>query len=304
MDQLGAIALFNRVVETGSFSEAGRQANLAPSSVSRRIVDLENWLGVTLFYRTTRKLNLTDAGRDFHESTRNILLDLEEAKTKAAGLEFTPAGLVRISLPASLEQHIVVATSKFRTQWPDVSFGLTSTDLNVDLISEGYDLAIRAGKLQDSSLRARKLIEIPRRLCASPKYLAKAPQLENPEDLTLHECLTLRRNTGANTWHFRRGRKRFEVEASGSFMANSGNMLVTAARQGQGIVLSPDWIVGPHLASGDLVEVLPGFVPHPAASTLYAIYPYKRFVPPKVRMFIDFLVKHFHADYDWSVPAG
>lgn len=300
MDQLGAIDLFNRVVETGSFSEAGRQANLAPSSVSRRIVDLEDWLGVTLFYRTTRRLNLTDAGRQFHSSTKSILLDLEEAKTKAAGLESTPAGLVRVSLPASLEQHIVAATSKFQVEWPEVSFGLTSTDLNVDLVSEGFDLAIRAGKLADSSLRARKLAEVKRRLCASPDYLASSPNLKHPHDLAHHSCLVLRRNPGANTWEFRDGRKRISVEASGEFTANSGNMLLTAARQGRGIVLSPDWIVGPYLASGELREVLPDYAPNPSSSTLYAVYPYKKFVPPKVRMFIEFLVKYFGAQYDWS----
>ena len=137
MDQLGAIALFNKVVETGSFSAAGRQSNLAPSSVSRRIVDLEAWLGATLFHRTTRKLNLTEAGLQFHKRTRELLLDLEEARVMAASLEEAPAGLVRISVPASLEQHIVVATAVFQARWLEVSFGLTSTDLNVDLVGQG-----------------------------------------------------------------------------------------------------------------------------------------------------------------------
>ena len=304
MDQLGAIALFNKVVETGSFSEAGRQSNLAPSSVSRRIVDLEGWLGATLFHRTTRKLNLTEVGRLFHERTRNILLDLEEARTTAAALEDKPAGLVRISVPASLEQHLVVSTALFQARWPDVKFGLTSTDRKVDLVSEGFDIAIRAGKLKDSTLRARKLAEVTRRLCASPQYLATAAQLSHPRDIENHSCLALRRDPGYNTWRFRNGRKIVDVKAGGEFTANSGNMLVTAARHGRGLMLSPDWIMGPSIARGELVELLPDFPPYPATSTLYAVHPYQRFVPPKVRVFIDFLVERFGEDYDWSTnPA-
>jgi len=300
MDELGAIGLFHKLVETGSFSAAGRQANLAPSSVSRRIVDLETWLGATLFHRTTRKLNLTEAGRQFHDRTRGILLDLEEARTAAAELEDKPAGLVRLSVPASLEQHIVVATAVFQSHFPEVTFGLTSTDINVDLIAEGFDLAIRAGKLKDLSLRARKLVDVTRRLCASPDYLASAPKLAHPRDIENHNCLALRRDPGANTWRFKDGRRVVDVRAGGGFTANSGNMLVTAARHGRGLMLSPDWIIGPAIARGELLELLPDYSPYPATTTIFAVHPYQRFIPPKVRMFIEFLVERFGNDYDWS----
>jgi len=301
MDQLGAITLFNKVVETGSFSEAGRQSNLAPSSVSRRIVELEAWVGASLFHRTTRKLNLTEVGHFFHERTKNILLDLEEARILSAELQDKPAGLVRISLPASLEQHIVVATALFQTRWPDVSFNLTSTDRKVDLIAEGFDVAIRAGNLADSTLRARKIAEVKRYLCASTQYLVSAPKLVHPSDIESHSCLTLRRNPGYNVWRFSDGDKVIDVRASGKFDANSGNMLVTAARHGRGLMLSPEWILGPAIARGDLVELLPAYAPYPATSSLYAVHPYQRFIPPKVRMFIDFLVEHFSNNYNWSV---
>ena len=300
MDQLGAIVLFNKVVETGSFSEAGRQSNLVPSSVSRRIVDLEGWVGATLFHRTTRKLNLTEVGRLFHERTRSIMLDLEEARVMAAALEDKPAGLVRITLPASLEQHIVVATALFQARWPDVSFGLTSTDRNVDLVAEGFDIAIRAGQLKDSTLRARKLAEVPRWLCASPQYLATAPRLAHPGDIENHSCLALRRNPGDNIWQFKDGDEIVDVRVRGKFTANSGNMLVTAARHGRGLMLSPDWIMGPPIARGELVKLLPAYLPYPATSALYAVHPYQRFVPPKVKVFIDFLIERFDKDYDWS----
>ena len=304
MDQLGAIVLFNKVVETGSFSEAGRQSNLVPSSVSRRIVDLEGWLGATLFHRTTRKLNLTEVGRLFHERTRSIMLDLEEARVMAAALEDKPAGLVRITMPASLEQHIVVATALFQARWPDVSFGLTSTDRNVDLVAEGFDIAIRAGQLKNSTLRARKLVEVPRWLCASPQYLAIAPRLAHPRDIENHSCLALRRNPGDNTWRFKDGDEVVDVRVRGEFTANSGNILVTAARHGRGLMLSPDWIMGPPIARGELVKLLPTYPPYPATSALYAVHPYQRFVPPKIKVFIDFLIDRFDKDYDWSAhPA-
>jgi len=301
MDQLGAIVLFNKVVETGSFSEAGRQSNLVPSSVSRRIVDLEGWVGAILFHRTTRKLNLTEAGRLFHERTRSIMLDLEEARTTAAALEDKPTGLVRISLPASLEQHIVVATALFQARWPHVNFGLTSTDRNVDLVAEGFDIAIRAGQLKDSTLRARKLADVPRRLCASPHYLATAPPLAHPQDIESHSCLVLKRNPGDNIWRFKASDEIVDVRVRGEFTANSGNMLITAARHGRGLMLSPDWILGPSIARGELVQLLPGYSPYPATTTLYAVHPYKRFIPPKVKVFVDYLIDRFDKDYDWSV---
>lgn len=300
MDQLGAIVLFNKVVETGSFSEAGRQSNLVPSSVSRRIVDLEGWVGATLFHRTTRKLNLTEAGRLFHERTRSIMLDLEEARIMAAGLEGKPAGLMRITLPASLEQHIVVATALFQDNWPDVSVGLTSTDRNVDLVAEGFDMAIRAGQLKDSTLRMRKLAEVPRRLCASPKYLATAPRLAHPSDIENHACLTLRRNPGDTVWQFKDGDEVINARIHGKFTANSGNMLVNAARHGRGLILSPDWIMAAPIARKELVTLLPAYPPYPATSSLYAVHPYQRFIPPKVKVLIDFLIERFDKDYDWS----
>jgi len=301
MDQLGAITLFNKVVETGSFSEAGRQSNLAPSSVSRRIVGLERWVGAILFQRTTRKLNLTEVGQLFHERTKGILLDLEEARIMVAQLENKPSGLVRMSMPASLEQHIVVATALFQARWPDVSFNLTSTDRKVDLIAEGIDVVIRAGALADSTLRARKIANVKRRLCASPQYLVSAPKLSHPKDIENHSCLTLRRNPGYNVWRFSDTDDVVDVRASGGFSSNSGNMLVTAARHGRGLILSPDWILGPSIARGDLVELLTAYAPYPTTSPIYAVHPYQRFVPPKVRVFIEFLVERFSSNYDWAI---
>jgi DNA-binding transcriptional LysR family regulator len=300
LDKLGAISLFAKAVETGSFSEAGRQSGLAPSSVSRRIVELEGWIGAALFHRTTRTLNLTEVGRSFHERTRGILLDLEEAKVLAARLEDHPSGLVRLTIPASMERHLTAAMSEFQTRWPGVRFALDFTDRVVDLVGEGYDLAIRIGRLEDSTLRARKIGEARRYLCASPRYLDRAGTPRRPEDLAGHDCLIFRTHPGYNVWRFKAGGRVVDVRASGRFSANSGYALTNAARDAMGLVLAPEWLVGSWLSNGELVEVMAKHPPVPDRSPLYAVHPYQRFVPPKVKVFVAFLVKRYGPGFDWA----
>ncbi len=300
MDRLEALSLFGKAVESGSFSEAGRQSGLAPSSVSRRIVELETWVGAVLFHRTTRKLNLTEVGRSFYERTRSILLDLEEAKVMAAQLEDRPSGLVRLTIPDSMERHLISGIGDFQARWPAVEFALNFTDRVVDLVGEGYDLAIRIGELEDSTLRVRKIGTARRYLCASPRYLDRADALERPEDLTGHNCLIFRTHPGYNVWRFESGGRTVDVRASGNFSANSGNALISAARDARGPVLAPEWLVGPFLANGELVEILPEHPPVPDRTPIYAVHPYQRFVPPKVKTFVDFLANRYGEGYDWS----
>ena len=300
LDKLGALSLFAKAVETGSFSEAGRQSGLAPSSVSRRIVDLEAWVGAALFHRTTRKLNLTEVGRTFYDRTRHIQLDLEEARTVATQLEHHPSGLVRMTVPASIEHYLMAAVSDFQARWPGVSFALDFGDRVVDLVGEGFDLAVRVGRLEDSTLRARKIAEARRYLCASRDYLKRAGTPKRPEQLNDHNCLIFRTHPGYNLWRFRTNDSIIDVRASGSFRANSGNVLVRAACQAKGIILAPEWLVGTSLASGELIEVLPKYPPDPDRTPLYAVHPYQRFVPPKVKTFVDFLVQRFGAGFDWD----
>ncbi|MHA1527400.1 MAG: LysR family transcriptional regulator [Alphaproteobacteria bacterium] len=304
MDRLGALTVFNKVVETGSFSEAGRQSGLAPSSVSRGIVELERWVGAALFHRTTRKLNLTETGRLFYRRTRDILLDLEEARIRAVQLEDHPSGLLRLTVPASLERHLTTAVGDFQARWPGVDFALTFSDQLVDLVGEGFDLAVRMGRLEDSTLRSRKIAEARRYLCASPRYLERAGTPERPEQLAGHDCLTFRTHPGYNIWRFKAGQGSLDVRASGSFCANSGNALVGAARAGMGLILAPEWLVAPLLASGELVEVVLTSPPAPDRTPLYAVHPYRRFVPPKVKVFTDFLAERFGTGYDWTSCAA
>jgi DNA-binding transcriptional LysR family regulator len=261
---------------------------------------LEEWLGAALFHRTTRKLNLTEAGLLFFERTRGILLDLEEAKITAAKLEDQPSGMVRLSLPASFERRFTDAVGDFQSQWPQVSLVVSFTDRLADMIEEGFDLAVRIGALEDSTLRARKIAESRRYLCASPAYLDRFGAPRHPKDLADHNCLIFKRHPGYNLWCFRGPGGIHEVRASGRFIADSGYALVNAALAGLGIILAPEWLVGRALARKDLVGILPNFSPVPHCTPLHVVHPYQRFVPPKVKVLADFLANRYGKNYDWA----
>ncbi len=181
-----------------------------------------------------------------------------------------------------------------------MEFALNFTDRVVDMVGEGYDLAVRMGELEDSTLRVRKIGAARRYLCASPRYLDRAAALERPEDLAGHNCLIFRTHPGYNVWRFKSGGRTVDVRASGNFSANSGTALINAARDARGPVLAPEWLVGPFLANGELVEVLPKHPPVPDRTPVYAVHPYQRFVPPKVKTFVDYLVNRYGEGYDWS----
>lgn len=205
-----------------------------------------------------------------------------------------------MTVPEGMEHHLSPAISDFQAQWPDVSLVLDFSARIVDLVGEGFDLAIRVGQLESSTLKARRIAAAQRYLCASKQYLVEAGTPKRPEDLEDHNCLIYRALPGYNVWRFKTRNGTIDVRASGSFSANSGNALVDAARDGRGIILSPGWLVGPSLANGDLVEIMPGVSPNPARVPLYAVHPYQRFVPPKVKTLVDFLAKRFGDNYDWS----
>jgi DNA-binding transcriptional LysR family regulator len=205
-----------------------------------------------------------------------------------------------MTVPEGMEHHLSPAINDFQAQWPDVSFVLDFSARIVDLVGEGFDIAIRIGQMEDSVLKARRIAAARRYLCASKQYLAEAGTPKRPQDLEDHNCLIFRALPGHNVWRFKTRNGAVDIRASGSFSANSGNALVRAACDGRGIILSPGWLVGPSLASGDLVEIMPRVRPNPARVPLYAVHPYRRFVPPKVKALSDFLARRFGDDYDWS----
>ena len=300
MDRLDAISLFTKVVETGSFSEAARQTGRSPASASRQIKELEEWIGGRLFTRTTRKITLTEIGRSYYQRVRHILLDLEEAQVIAAGMQDYPTGTIRITVPASLEAHLTEAAADFMARWPGVEFIFSFTDQIVDLVKEGFDMAVRIGRLADSSLKARKIGEAKRFICASPGYLKNFGTPQRAEDLETFCCLAFRASPGYNIWQFQRQDKTIDVRAEGRFRANSGPALIRAAQLGLGIILVPEWLAEPHLKNKTLVQILENETLNPSTTPIYVVHSYQKFVPPKVRVFSDFLAQRFRGNFDWS----
>lgn len=304
MDTIAAMRMFTRVVETGSFSAAGRQLGTAPSSVSRLIGELEYDLGARLFHRTTRKLSLTEAGRLYHARAIGILLDVEEAWLAVSEITDAPSGVLRVNIPASLAcRHMIPAVSAFQERYPAVRTAVSVTDRMVDLVEEGFDLAIRIGHLSDSSLVARRLGAARRAVCASPAYLKKNAAPKTPEDLARHSCITFRTHPGANGWAFKGPKGRSVVRVSGALFANDGPTLVSAAVAGLGLVLVPRWLTGTEIKRQELRVVLDDYTPDPSDTPFYAVYPHQRHLPPKVRVFIDFLVERFGQETEWASEA-
>ena len=294
MDTLGAMRIFARVVEAGSFSAAGRQLGLVPSSVSRQIGDLEDELSATLFHRTTRKLSLTEAGHAYHERAARILHEVDEAQLALARLDGSPSGILRITVPSGVCRFLLTeALPTFCERYPAVKVVLSMTDRMIDLVEAEFDLAIRMGRQRDSSLIARKIAERPRLVCGSPAYLKRAGEPKTPADLTDHNCLTWREHPGSNLWRFKGPKGTSEVRASGSLFAANADALAAAAVGGMGLVLLPDWNVGIELREGRLRPVLSKYRPVPEATPIYAVYPPDRHLPPKVRAFVDFLAERF-----------
>ena len=297
MDSVVGMRVFARVVETGNFSAAARQLGVAPSSISRQIGDLEDELGARLFQRTTRKLSLTEAGELYYGRARQILVDVDEANIAVSQISGAPSGILRLTAAAGIgRMHIAPALPDFHEKFPAVNIGLSLSDRVIDLVEEGFDLAIRVGRQRDSSLVARKIKSSRRVVCASPAYLDKMGAPLIPAELEGHNCLTFRAQPGSNVWTFRGADGKFEVQASGSLFADSAAALPSAAAAGLGVILAPSWLIECDLAEGRLKEVLPDYQVVPDAMPIYAIYLQQRHLAPKVRAFIDFLVERFRED--------
>lgn len=300
MDRFTAMQVFVRVVETESLSAAGRALGLAPSSVSRWLSELEARLGVTLMRRTTRQLSLTQAGEIYFERARAILASVDQAELALTTERTAPSGVLRVNAPASIAaRHIAPAVTELHAAHPALDVVLSVTDRMVDLIGEGFDVVLRIGAIADSDLRARKLGEARRIVCASPSYLDRAGRPTRPEQLADHACLTLRRHPGRNLWQFRQRGRDHEVYATGPLVADDGETLLSAATAGMGIVLVPDWLAGPAIVDGRLKEILTGYQPQPAVSPLHALFAPGPHIAPKVRVFIDLLVDRFSRDDVW-----
>lgn len=280
----------------GSFASAARALEIAPSSVSRTIATLEDELGVRLFNRTTRNLSPTDPAIAYFERIEPAVQELEQAALVATDSDETPRGLIRVTAAVSFAQvNLIPLLPEFSRRHPKVQFELILTDRLSDLVEDRIDLAVRLGRLADSSLVAHRLCDMVHVTCASPDYVRRRGRPETPEDLARHDCLR-HPLQGYRGWRFRRpGGEPVEVAVSGHVVANHGAALVACATAGMGIVTMPRWLVADALRSGALVQVLTDYEVTVSEFDVAAwiVYPSRSHLPWKVRVFADFLKREF-----------
>lgn len=296
METLSALRLFRTIADQGSFAAAARTAGLSPAAVSKAIGELEAGLGTRLLNRTTRKLSLTEAGTLYLEQVRRALSDLDEARDQLASLNAEPSGLLRVSAP--MTSSLVLLTERipeFLDRYPKISLDLDLNDRRVDLVRDGFDLALRGGqRLDDTTLVTRKVGALCHVLCAAPAYLARKGTPAAPQDLSEHECVRFSLSGHADEWTFQRGGETVSQKVRGRYQVSSSLAVRDALRAGFGLSLIPRAYVAGDLAAGRLVQVMADWTAPDVV--VNALYPSRRHVPPKVRAFIDFaaVVLHEH----------
>ena len=307
MDTVSAMIVFARVVEASGFSEAARRMGLSKSAVSKQIAALEDRLGARLLNRTTRKLSLTEAGAALYERCARIAAEVEAAEEAVSHLRAAPRGRLRVNAPMSFGLlHLAPALPDFLEHYPEVTVDLTLNDRFVDVVDEGYDVAIRVARLADSSLIARRLAPARLMACAAPSYLDRHGVPVTPADLVSHQCL-LYSQSPANAlgeWGFVDGRgQRHDVTVSGRFKANNGDAIRILILGESGIGLLPTFLIGQDVHEGRLVRVLPEFEAVYDGG-VYAIFPHSRHLSPKVRALVDFVADRFGKGPYWDALAG
>jgi DNA-binding transcriptional LysR family regulator len=282
--QWSGISEFVSVAETESFTQASKKLALSTAQVSRQINALEKRLKSKLFYRTTRQVSLTEEGRVFYQHCRGVLDGLEAAERAITNLQSKPQGKIKLTAPVTYgEQQILPLVNDFIKEYNDIEVTAYLTNKQLDLVDEGYDLAIRLGKLNDSSLMAKKLAERTNYVCASPAYLNKFGTPHSLSELDKHSCLLGTRDY----WHFSVAGKEKSLRVTGTLRYNSGFGLVDAALKGLGIIQLPGYYINEHLQEGRLMTLLENYnVPDEG---IWAVYPQNRHLSPKIRLLVDFL---------------
>ena len=301
MDRFENMKAFVHIVDSGSMSAAAGRLEVAKSAVSRRLKELEAHLGVQLFHRTTRSMNLTDSGRAFYQQSVRILEDLTEAESAIAQAHGTLKGSLKVAVPYSFGTlHLGSAINDFLKIHPQIEFDLDFNDRQVDIIQEGFDLAIRIADLADSSLIARRLASIDHVVCASPDYLEKQGVPESPKDLVNHQCLTYNLLDDHKNWVFTDvNHRKINAAIKPYFKSSAGESLREAALDGNGIIYLPTFIVYQQIEQGQLVPILRDYKPW--QTNAYAIYPQTRHLSQRVRVFIDFLLERFAGTPYWDL---
>ena len=293
IDHASEMAAFVRVVEANGFSAAAPALGLTPSAVSKLVTRLETRLGVRLLQRTTRALHLTQEGEIFFAAARRIVGEIESLENQIAGQSSTPSGVLRVTTSLAFSTHqLAPVLSEFLARHPLVQFELLPTDRVIDMVEEGIDVAIRIGRLPDTSFMARKIGEDKRLICAAPAYLARHGTPQRPEDLARHNCLVSRDRTQLNRWPFKIDGQLAEIEVSGRVAVTEGETQMQLALQGIGIVRLTRLTLAQAIREGTLVPLLGDFSADEAVP-IHAVYPHRRHLAPKVPAFVNFLIEKF-----------
>jgi len=302
MDRMTSMATFVKVVDVGGFSAAARALDMSASMVTNHVQSLEERLGVRLLNRSTRKLSLTEVGQAYYERAQQILSDVEDAERTAQALQSTPRGIMRLSTSVAMPPFLAPVIAEFLALYPNVSISMSMSDRDVDLVEDGFDLAIRNTPVADSSLISRRIATYHFILVGAPKYFAEHGMPGHPGDLENHNCLKFLGGSWGNDWRFSGPEGNVSVSVSGNMQANSVNALRLAAFHGQGLTVLPSFLVADDLRAGRLMSALNDFLDTEYA--VNAIYPHRHRLSAKVRSFIDLLAKHFHDDPAWADPCS
>lgn len=289
------IAVFLRVVDTGSFTAAARQLGMSKPTVSKHIATLEHYLGARLLNRTTRSLGLTEIGANFYTHCQKIMAELEAAESEVFEYSDTPRGRLRIVVPTGLGDRCVAEhLGGFLELYPEIEIDLTLDSRCVDLIKEGFDLAVRITRDEPSGIGAERLARCQHLVCGSPGYLERYGRPAKPDDLQQHNCLTYSDDRSGEGWRLEGPQGLETVKVAGRIRANDGDALRTALLSGVGLGLMPTYLVGQDLSAGRLCDALPDYREN--SYGIVAIFPEAARVCPKVRAFVDYLSAHLDLD--------
>jgi DNA-binding transcriptional LysR family regulator len=301
MDRITSMTAFVAVAAAGSFTGAAQRLSLSPAAVTNHIRALEDRLGVRLLNRTTRKVSLTEAGRDYYERCAQILAQIEEADGRVSALSSAPRGRLRINTSTVLSYGLTTLIGDFGATYPEISVELLASDRMVDLVEEGFDLALRFNEPPDSSLIARRLGQFRVIACAAPAYLERHGVPQRPQDLSQHNCLAYSHpgfTDLTREWKLIGPEGAVRVPISGNLHTNSLEAIRLALLQGRGIGMSQTYFLEEAVCTGGLVQVLPNY--HLGEFPVFALYPHRDYMPAKLRSFIDFAARHFAEDPKWQ----
>ncbi|CAG0910046.1 unnamed protein product [Cyprideis torosa] len=300
MDKFANLEAFVTVVECGSFSGASERLDVAKSAVSRRVGQLEDQLGSRLLNRTTRRLSLTEAGKVFFQQARQVLMDLDDAEQQVSDQQGSLRGLIRLAAPLSFGYlHLAPVLSEFMQRHPEIEMEVSLNDRYINLVEEGIDVAIRIGALEDSNLIARRIADIHLVTIASDAYLQQSGELKSPSDLQHHQGLEYSNLPRGSRWNYRdaQGHELSPIVPC-RFRANNGNLLLTMAIDGLGVLKSPLFICGEALRQGQVRQVLQAW--EEAPKSMYAVYPPGKLQSRRVRAFTDYLIDRFRNTTGWD----